>query len=166
MTTYRFGGERLTGIAALLGLRAGLVSLANLFYREARDCSTFYEEDELTSRFLSQFMEGSAACFACEEELMSETFYRDSEDHKDEHGDFTARLYALRRRHKLGEPAMAIEIFQEVREWFLTHWEDADGRLFPYLDRVVMLGAVSTGGPTAVGDDRGRYGSAEVTAAH
>jgi hemerythrin len=166
MTTYRFGGERLTGIAALLGQRAGLVSLANRFYREARDCSTLDAEDELTSRFLCQFMERIAACFAREEELMSETFYRDGEDLKEEHGDFTARLYALRRRHKLGEPAMAIEIFQEVREWFLTHWEDADGRLFPYLDRVVMLGAVSTGGPTTVGDDRGLYGSAKVTVAH
>ena len=163
MTTYRFGGERITGIAALLCLRAGLVSLANRFYREARSCTTFDEEEELTDRFLSQFMEKITACFAWEEELMTECYYAAGEDHREEHGEFTARLYALRRRHMLGEPAMAIEIFQEVRDWFLTHWEDADGRLFPFLDRTTMFCAAEAGGPDPETEkDRNYCGPAEA----
>jgi hemerythrin len=139
MTTYRFGGETAMGMAALANRRAGLVSLANRFYRQARDCHSFDEEEELTSRFLSKFMEGIFGCFACEEELMAATYYPDREDHRQEHDDFIEQLYALRRRHKLGEPVMAIEIFFAVRDWFLDHWEYADGRLLPYLDRTTTL---------------------------
>lgn len=165
MTTYRFGGD-FTGIAALLCLRASLVSLANRFYREARNCSTFDEEEELTGRFMSQFMEKIAACFTREEELMSDYYYADSEDHREEHDDFTARLYALRRRHKLGEPAMSIEIFQEVREWFLGHWEDADGRLFPFLDRAALFASSGAGAATGNSKDRSLYGPVKVSAAN
>jgi hemerythrin-like metal-binding protein len=141
MTTYIFGGETVTGVAALNGMRAGLVSMANRFYRQALDCQTFDEDEELTSGFLSRFMDGMASCFACEEELMAESFYPDREEHQQEHDDFIDKLYAVRRRHKLGEPAMALEIFQEVREWFLSHWEYADGRLLPFLDRTEMFRA-------------------------
>lgn len=164
MTTYRFGGDTVTGIAALNDKRAGLVSLANRFYRKALDCQTFDEEEELTSRFISQFMQEIAVCFACEEEMMAACYYSDREDHQQEHDEFTARLYALRRRHKLGEPAMSIEIFQEIREWFLSHWEYADGRLFPFFDRIAMFSAMSSGNGAAVpAGSRDVYGPAETS---
>lgn len=142
MTTYRFGGETVTGGAALSGMRAGLVNMANRFYRQAYECQTFEEEEELTGSFLSRFMEGMTSCIACEEEMMAESFYPDREEHQQEHDDFIDRLYAVRRRHKLGEPAMAFEIFQEVREWFLSHWDYADGRLLPFLDPTEMFRTV------------------------
>ncbi|MDR7868481.1 MAG: hemerythrin family protein [Sporomusaceae bacterium] len=142
MTTYIFGGENVTGVAVLNGMRAGLVDLANRFYRQALDCQTFDEQEELTSGFLRMFMDGMAECLACEEEMMAESFYPDREEHQQEHDDFIDKLYAMRRRHKLGESAMAVEIFHEVREWFLSHWEYADGRLLLFLDRTEMFRAV------------------------
>lgn len=165
MTTYRFGGEQLTGLAALLGVRAGLVALANRFCREAWGCATFDEEEALTDRFLSEFMARIAACFAREEELMAEYYYAAGEEHRAEHDAFTAQLYTLRRRHKLGEPAMSIEIFQAVRDWFLTHWEDADGRLFPFLERVAMFSTIDEGRLPAENENgRDLYGRAEASA--
>ncbi len=162
MTTFRLGGETVTGVAALYGMRNRLVNMANRFYRQALDCQSFDEEEELTSSFLSSFMEGMAACLACEEEMMAESFYPDREEHQQEHDDFIGKLYAVRRRHKLGEPAMAFEIFHEVREWFLSHWEYADGRLLPFLDRTEMFRASGfAGAASGPAGKTAAYASAE-----
>lgn len=167
MTTYRFGGKTVTGVAALNGMRDSLVSLANHYYRQARDCQTFDEEEALTSWFLSRFMDGIAACFAYEEEMMTASFYPDREDHQQEHDGFIDRLYAVRRRHKLGEPAMAFEIFHEIREWFLSHGEFADGRLWSFLERTEMFRVLSCdNAPSGSPGKAVMYGQAEVSSAN
>lgn len=138
MTTCRWGGDTDTGLTGLFGVRAGLISLANGFYRRAMDCQTFEAEYDLTSEFLGEFMARVAEYFRREEELMATYRYPYTEEHIEEHEAFTARLYSLRRRHKRGEPAMSVEIFQAVRDWAGSHVEEEDAVRDRYLERVAL----------------------------
>ena len=138
MTTFRFGGDRAEGLASLQSQRSGLIRLANGFYRQALVCGTFDAEYDLTSEFLRVFMARIADCFNDEEEMMAECRYPYREEHREEHEAFTAVLYALRRRHKRGGPAMSVEIFQVIREWAESHGDDADDSRDCYLARVVL----------------------------
>ncbi|MFC1608626.1 bacteriohemerythrin [Patescibacteria group bacterium] len=83
---------------------------------------------EKLESILNDLIDFSDLHFSTEEKYFEQFNYKDSEEHIEEHRNFTAKVLDLQKRYKNNEFEISLELIDFLEDWLLNHLIDLDGK--------------------------------------
>ena len=107
-----------------------LVEIANALY----DAMTTGKGRDHVGKTLAELIDYTVYHFAVEEDLMDRYGYDKTDNHKNKHNDFVARVQVLQRDYEAGKLTVIVDTMSFLQSWLVGHIMGTDKHLAAFLN--------------------------------